>query len=280
MPCEMILKTKWDEYRRVETNYWHSKYDIKSMKGNNSNVISNRNIFVYWDKGFDKAPKVVQACYRRLQNYIPKDWTLVTLTEQNVSEYIKMPSFILDMIRGGQIFRANYSDILRTALLYHYGGIWIDSTCFITKDIPKEILDEKLFMFSIREIIPSTPYSFENWFIRANQHDYVMGRVLENMLCFFKQYPKPTQIYFVMYYILTALYNHDELARDIMNKIPFWSNLEPLQVCCLYGLEARIDEKLWNHIMKGCFVQKLTYKYHGKIEKNMTGTILSKILNN
>ena len=280
MPCEMILKTKWNEYRKVEKKYWNNHFEIASMNANNVDVIPNKNIFVYWDKGFDKAPDIVKVCYRRLQQYIPDGWRLIALTDKNVADYIKMPAFVEDLIRGGQMYRANYSDILRTALLYFYGGIWIDSTCLMTRDFPTEILNDELFMFSTQNsILPCFPDVFENWFIRSDKANYVLGRMLENVLFYFKHASKPKSIYFVYFYILAALYRNDSKARDLMNDIMYWCNKDALLMLVTYGLNAKYNSRLWHQLTSKCFVQKLTYKYDEKLALSNDDILLKHILN-
>lgn len=281
MPCEMILKTKWDEYWKVEKKYWNNHFDVASMNANNTSVIPNRNIFVYWDKGFDNAPDIVKKCYQRLQNHIPEGWRLVALTDKNVSDYIKMPAFVEEMIGGGQMYRAHYSDILRTALLYFYGGIWIDSTCFITKDLPSEILNDDFFMFSTQNsILPYHPSVFENWFIRSDKSNYVLGRMLENVLYYFKYSSNPKSIYFVYFYILAALFKNDAKANVLMDKIMYWGNKDALLILCTYGLNAKYNERLWQQLMSKCFVQKLTYKYDANLVSNKDDILLKHILCN
>ena len=39
---------------------------------------------------------------------------------------------ITDKFNGGKISIANYSDVIRMALLYQYGGYWIDSTVLLS----------------------------------------------------------------------------------------------------------------------------------------------------
>lgn len=279
MPCEMILKTKWDEYRKIENRYWQNSFDISSMNAANPDIIPNKNIFVYWNTGFENAPQIVQQCYQQLQKYIPEGWKLITLTEKNMQEYVRMPEFLEDMLLKDKIYIANYSDILRTALLYFYGGLWIDSTCLLTKPIPKTILEDDLFMFSIRDIIPFSPMLFESWFIRANKSHYVMGRLLENVLYYFKNSKKPKAIYFVYFYIMSSLYQHDEKAKAMMDDIFYCSNHDALLIANHYGLGTRYTPRLWNQIINKSFVQKLTYKYDKQLEFSDEDILLKHVLN-
>ena len=278
MPCEMILKTKWDEYRKIEKLYWQNKFNISSMNAENPNIIPNKNIFVYWNTGIENAPLIVQKCYQQLQKFIPNGWELITLSDKNIQEYIRMPNFLKEMLLNNNIYVAHYSDILRTALLYFYGGIWIDSTCFLTQQIPKGILEDELFMFSIRDIIPYSPILFENWFIKANRHHYVIGRMLENVLYYFKSHKNPKAIYFVYFYIMSSLYQHDTKAKAMMDDISYCSNHDALLITNHYGLGAPFSTRLWTQIMNKCFVQKLTYKYSKELNASKKDILLKHIL--
>ena len=279
MPCEMILKNKWDEYRKIERRYYNKNYDITGINVNNPDVIFNRNIFVYWDKGFENAPIIVKKCYQRLLDIAPVDWNIISLSDENIKDYVKLPDFVEKMLLKNEILRANYSDLLRTALLYFYGGIWVDSTCLFTKEIPQSILDDDFFMFSIRNTVPYTPMMFENWFIRANKGNFVLGRVLENLLYYFNKTKTPKKIYFVWFYILLALYRHDECARNLMDKISYCGNQDALLMSVFYGLETNYNEILWHQITNKCFVQKLTYKYDKALEQLEKDIFLKHILN-
>lgn len=112
----------------------------------NTNVCVNKTIWIYWKQGFENAPDVVKACYKSVLKY-RGDWQLITLTEKNKDEYIQLPEFLERLHEAGEIGEANYSDIVRTMLLIQYGGIWLDATCLMTSEIPKEIEDADFFMF-------------------------------------------------------------------------------------------------------------------------------------
>ena len=72
----------------------------------------------------------------------------------------------MNMVKYG---KALYADLLRLALLYKYGGIWNDATCYVTRQIPEEILNNPLFFFRIEAMMPCYPLAFENWYIRAEK---------------------------------------------------------------------------------------------------------------
>ena len=47
----------------------------------------------------------------------------------------------------GIIPKAQFTDIIRLALLDKYGGVWIDSTMFETGELPKEVFSSEFFTY-------------------------------------------------------------------------------------------------------------------------------------
>lgn len=73
---------------------------------------------------------------------------VIELDERNLFEYVKLPNQIINMWKQKRITNANFSDLCRIALLADYGGLWIDSTVFLTGKINKEILQSDIFLSS------------------------------------------------------------------------------------------------------------------------------------
>ena len=53
--------------------------------------------------------------------------------------YCYIPKHIIDKYKNGIIKSAHFADIIRTCLLYENGGLWIDATIFVKKDLLKMI---------------------------------------------------------------------------------------------------------------------------------------------
>ena len=61
MPGEMTLKGFWSSYRLVANRYLNGHYDLTMLRPENvETTMGEQNIFVYWNNGFDTAPKVVK----------------------------------------------------------------------------------------------------------------------------------------------------------------------------------------------------------------------------
>ena len=55
-------------------------------------------VWFCWLQGLDSAPDLVKACYNSIKRYVT-DKELVVVTQENVSEYIKLPQHIVHLQR-------------------------------------------------------------------------------------------------------------------------------------------------------------------------------------
>lgn len=263
MPGEMTMKGFWNCYRFVAKHYLNGHYDLAKLRPTDGCKYNfgGKNLFVYWNSGFETAPPVVRRCLESVKLHIPQGWQLHIISDTNLAEYIKMPDFVETMTRSEKMCRAHYSDILRFSLLYHYGGLWLDATCLLTQDIPNIILDSPLFLFNNKELWQTTPFLFENWVMRSEPQNYVIGRLLENSLCYFQQSKNPQTIYFVNYYLLSAMYWNDNKAKDFLDEMLWWYAKDSFLMQIGYGINRVVTDRQWQYIVEKCFVQKLIYRY-------------------
>ena len=105
----------------------------------------NEKIWTIWLQGEDKAPPLVQACFRSVRKNCTQE--LVVLDEDSLRKYITLPDVIWEKRKQGKIKNAHFADICRVELLYEYGGIWLDSTGFATAPIPDWIIKEDFFVY-------------------------------------------------------------------------------------------------------------------------------------
>lgn len=236
-----------------------------------------QNIFVYWNNGFDTAPKVVKRCLKTIKANVPEGWQLHIITDENLKQYVMMPDFVEEMVKNGKMCRANYSDILRLALLWNYGGLWLDATCLLTQGIPQIILDSPLFLFNNKDLWQTTPFIFESWVMRSVPGNYIIGRVLENLLCYFLHCKKPRAIYFVCYYMFSALYLRDNKAKELFDNMPWWYAKDSFLMQIGYGLNRTVSDQQWQYAFAKSFVQKLKYQYPQEWNES-TDTIIGRVL--
>lgn len=131
-------------------------------------VFSNeRIIWQYWAQGYDNVPDVVRRCFDSV-DYYASDYTIVRLSDSNLSEYLDIPDFIHARRGAKTMTITHFSDLLRLILLKTYGGIWMDATILLTGPIPKEYANQDFFVFR-RD--PAEPF-FRYW---RNVYAYYFG---------------------------------------------------------------------------------------------------------
>lgn len=106
--------------------------------------LNDRIIWQYWAQGYDDVPEVVRQCLDSVDKYA-SDYTIVRLTDANLSEYLDIPDFIEQ--KRSTFSRAHFSDILRLMLLKTYGGVWMDATIMLLGPIPEEWANLDFFVF-------------------------------------------------------------------------------------------------------------------------------------
>jgi hypothetical protein len=90
-----------------------------------------RRIFSYWDKGFDAAPDIIHLCLASWRHYNP-DYEFVLLDADSAADMFP------ELFGHGAFSRSNVqvqSDLLRLHAVTTLGGIWLDTTVFLTQSL-------------------------------------------------------------------------------------------------------------------------------------------------
>lgn len=106
-------------------------------------------IWQYWGQGFDEKqlPTIVKICFASVDKYKGK-YDVIRLSDENLSEYLDIPSFVFEKMRTQQSFtRTFFSDLLRILLLRTYGGVWLDATILLSSELPEAYSNMDFFVF-------------------------------------------------------------------------------------------------------------------------------------
>ena len=103
-------------------------------------------IWICWFQGMDSAPDLVQKCYESVVSNNPEK-NVIVITEENMSEYVTFPDYIIDRWKRGVITHTHMTDLLRLELLIKYGGLWLDATVLCTGKAPEYFFNSELFFF-------------------------------------------------------------------------------------------------------------------------------------
>lgn len=140
-----------------------------------SDVLEDDVIWIYWNTGMENAPTIVKKCYESICKYGNRQ--VIVLTEKNMSDYIRLPDYIECKMKKGLIPMAGYADLLRFALLEHYGGTWIDSTVLLTKQLPQQILECDFFVLRNSLGLIDNPVLYPAWLISTKKKNSTIIKV-------------------------------------------------------------------------------------------------------
>ncbi|MCT4287907.1 capsular biosynthesis protein [Elizabethkingia anophelis] len=158
-----LLKQLWafwrekkilDKHQQV-AGYWDVVIDdYKHGKIAKYNIIAKQEfrnskiIWQYWGQGTNspELPEVVKICFDSVDQY-KGDYIVIRLNDENFSEYIDLPEFVLEKKDGPVFNRTFFSDVLRLALLKTYGGVWLDATVMLTGSLPEQFSSLDYFVY-------------------------------------------------------------------------------------------------------------------------------------
>ena len=139
---------------------------------------------------------------------------MVILDGESIFDWIELPDYVVRKWKEGKMRHAHFTDICRLALLERYGGLWLDSTDFVSAPIPQWILDEDFFVFGSGDSLRGC-YSFiQNCFIRARKGSYLLSAWLQAILRYWER-EDSTIDYFVHQLIFKKLVECDAKAREL-----------------------------------------------------------------
>lgn len=196
-------------------------YLIKQYQTWQTSIIEDENcnsriIWVMWWQGEDVAPEIVKMCISSMRRN-SNGAQVIVITKDNYSDYIDLPEYILEKQAKGMISFAHLADIIRVFLLAQYGGLWLDSTIYVSQPIPVEIFSKKFY--SLHSNHHKTPFVADDRF-----YTFVMGaRQASALFCFEKDfflgYCKSNEVmidyYLLDYSIMFQYFNIPEIKETI-----------------------------------------------------------------
>ena len=191
-------------------------------------------IWQYWAQGYDDIPEIVRTCLRSVDNYAG-DYSLIRLTDANLSDYLDLPDFVLR--KRATYSLAHFSDLLRLILLKTYGGVWMDATIFMTGSIPQKWSESDFLVFRRDPHEPDYKYwrstyayyfgwakgfrvNMLNSFIIAKKGDKTVSELCDLMLLWWKGHDNVPDYFF--FQILYDVYDCHEEFQLISDTLPHY----------------------------------------------------------
>ncbi len=225
-------------------------------KAVNDGVKINKTIWVCWFQGLEYAPTIIKKCVESIEKNKPEDFEIRYLTYENIHNYIMFPQSIENKLKRGIIGRTHFSDLVRTELLYLYGGLWIDATVYCAETIPKYMCSGELFAFRW-SLLDSSAVSISSWWLYTRQKGTIITDT-RNMLLAYWNKEKRLRDYYLFHIIFSIAKEHSAVNQNIFSDMIYRNNSEP-QI--LFGKLGKVyDPKEWGMLREHMPIQKLSYK--------------------
>ena len=263
---------------RVFLNWLKKNYGniiLKYKNAENSPVILNETensspIWCVWWQGEENLPEVIDLCFSNIRKYCGNH-PFKIITEKNYREYVELPEYIIEKLNAGKITLTHFSDIMRMYLLSRYGGLWLDATIFVNKNIPEKIFSAPYFTIKRKKNIHDRNISQGRWtgFLQASQKGCKLCSFASDIMF---EYWKTHEIlfdYVFLDYIIALAYEEISECKNLLDSVPLNNpeidNLQPL-------LNLPFNSEIYKNLISDTIFFKLTWKqkFYKNISENKT----------
>lgn len=222
-------------------------------------------IWVFWAQGMDAAPSIVKLCVESIKKN-SNSHPVICVDNNNLSKYVDLDKNILEKYKEGSMSTPHFSDVVRFKLLSEYGGIWCDSTIFLSKSIDCVQLNKYSF-FTVRHGIGQDYLAcrglWSTFFVASSKGNVLSSFVYECLCKYWNQHESAID-YLFLDCIISIGYKYIESITSMIDAIPENSTnvFDAMQMFENLEEERKIKEKL-----DVSAVNKLTYKTVRGIEQ-------------
>lgn len=189
-------------------------------------------IWSFWEQGWDSAPPIALKSVESWRKSQP-DWEIRLLDKSNLHEYIPLEQELPNFWEKKPI--QGRSDLIRINLLLKYGGVWIDSSLFLTKPFEQWLIPRirnGFYAFSR----PGPDRMLTSGFLAATPNNYLCERWRDASHQYWQDKSFATD-YFWFHYCFEHLYSEDEKFRAI------WDEVESISSDTIHLLVHRLIAK-------------------------------------
>ncbi len=218
-------------------------------------------VFICWWQGEEEMPDIVKACVNSVKRNLPDNAALRIITLSNVGEYVTFNEAIVNKFNEGLIDYTHLSEVLRSELLYRYGGMWIDATYYVSNRIPKEFFDREFFTVAFErplfgDDISMARWSTSLWMARKNHPLFQL--LTEAYYIYFEKDDKVID-YFIMDYLTGIIYKEFDCVKNCIDDCV-------KQSPAVYELQLRLNQRFTETENMKLLTESLFYKINRRGE--------------
>lgn len=199
------------EYSKYVGKAHFEKYDKPDM---------SNTIWFCWLQGIENAPELVKHCFESIKYHIT-DMDIILLDENNLFDYISMPEYIIDKWKAGVITNTHFSDLIRVNILNSYGGLWLDSTVYLTSGLPDYITGSDFFVYR-NGWFDDEMINMGSWLIYSKPGNILLTET-ENLLNEYWREHNYLRQYFLLHIFFRMV---SEKYPDEWEKVPYYNHID------------------------------------------------------
>lgn len=215
---------------------------------------SDPTIWVCWLQGEENMPIIPQICLNSIRANA-NGRKIVVITADNYSQYVTIPEHIVKAYKLGKLKHAHFADIIRMNILAQRGGLWLDATVLVTRQIPDEVFEYPFFSIKTKE--EGAYVSRCRWAVFCLgqwRHNALLSIVSEA----FSEYLKQTTTfidYFMFDQFIDILYQKESAIREWIDSIPM-NNEQTHRM----SISKKFDKNEWERLTSDTYLFKLSWK--------------------
>lgn len=252
-------------YLRKDCKNTLEKYKKKSRNGdlclgvNEYDDMNNNVIWTMWWQGLDSAPEIVKHCVKHMYENA-NGHPIIIITKENINKYVELPNSLFNAVEERKIDIIKLSDVLRCILLYKYGGLWLDSTIFLTAPLDESIFKQNFYSSFLKD---KTGRFITMYCMGSKKNNDLMKFVFDMHMEYFEHRHAIIHYFLCDYFMMIARDDFDSFSYLFEKTGDTNPHIEHLQKEFDKGnIPADID--LLNAYLKDTNIFKLNYKFPDK----------------
>jgi len=265
LPKSFVAKLAEKKHKKVEAYLFNLLKDtfveIEKTKPE-VEYIENAPIWWCWLQGEDSLPLVAELCLKSLRKHA-NGHPVQVITFENYNQYVQLPPFVEEMYNAKKLKAANFTDVLRIALLHKYGGLWVDATLFLTKTIPDEIFTTPFYSIKLKEF--GYFVSKCRWtvgFMVTHKNNLLFDSIYKLYVAYLKNGDDQID-YLMLDYFIDMLHRTSNEIQDMIDDVPY-NNLN------FYSLKNDLckifNKEEYNMIIEESFILKLDWRMYKDVD--------------
>ena len=250
-----LIKARWAK-KHIKKYIDEAIKNLNIDSLNNETCQDSKIIWQYWHQGEENAPLLIKKCFESVKKFHP-DYEVKILSFDTINEYVKLPEKYYNLLAKGKIPIAIFSEILRLYLLRQYGGVWIDSTIYLTGRLGDDILQSD-FMVMQKDVKTDMAENIMSCFFIRSKSNAVLLELIKSSLENYWRENNYLVNYFIFEHAATLIALADDNLNNLWNKMPYYSADDAgiLQT----KLFDKFDAQEFENIKGITNIHKLTYK--------------------